>query len=803
MAMSASEQSLASFTSVSSGTGPDSDKVRLRFSYGGRIEQGVDGMYKYHGGHQYLDSVPRTWSYADLMFRLSEKVKDAVAVKYQLPGEDLDPDSLISVTDNSDLQEMFDEYVRALAQPGTPVKTFRLRVFLFRAQEDIFMPEHLLAMSRNSSERDLGNSSAAGSEHSGRRTSEHEDEVGELRNGIQLGKRISWSSFGSNVSSASQHSTVSKSSAPKPPTQPLKAMALDSPGGTDTASAWEDGFRAGQEASYFAEECMWEELLMKKLNRATKYCSFSELCDPDEDVGGSSGELRADAMAWVVKDEGHQEGQGSDGDTGMPDAKRRPMLSVPDRAPREYEASIAYAQYANGDEEDGQVGDGEKCQPPFLPNLGSDFGVVASQDEEQGEDHDRPGKSTATTGVKLPSQLGSDLGDDQSNLAPPSTTNNNGHLPAQRLTAASGIVRARPPPHRGPSYLLPGAGPGVTYLGAHGHRHVDHPVDELLEQSMQYGSLTPPSGMHSPTSPALHRQWSGSSSKSQHSVHYVPQEEVKQLCKIGEGAFGEVSLATAPIFGKVAVKWLKATKLGGRHSPAFWQEAELLSSLNHPNVIRFFGVVVENVASHNVVGIITEYMSGGSMSALLHTPPGLPLPPVIPLRRRAELALGAVNGMAYLHELRIVHFDLKPDNLLLDGDLYSATNVKVADFGLSKHKYTSYVSGCKDLRGTLPYMAPELVSDPDHVSEKADVWSMGIVLWELVARQVPYVELSPQQIVSGLMSGCLRPDTPDWVEDEWRLLVESCLVVNPQHRPSFRELAARLERVRDEAAFLA
>jgi hypothetical protein len=156
-------------------------------------------MYKYHGGHQYLDSVPRTWSYADLMFRLSEKVKDAVAVKYQLPGEDLDPDSLISVTDNSDLQvslpsllnlsysdghhgaetdsstffpfpcvgqEMFDEYVRALAQPGTPVKTFRLRVFLFRAQEDIFMPEHLLAMSRNSSERDLGNSSAAGRYHS-------------------------------------------------------------------------------------------------------------------------------------------------------------------------------------------------------------------------------------------------------------------------------------------------------------------------------------------------------------------------------------------------------------------------------------------------------------------------------------------------------------------------------------------------------------------------------------------------------------------------------------------------------------
>lgn len=62
--------------------------------------------------------------------------------------------------------------------------------------------------------------------------------------------------------------------------------------------------------------------------------------------------------------------------------------------------------------------------------------------------------------------------------------------------------------------------------------------------------------------------------------------------------------------------------------------------------------------------------------------------------------------------------------------------------------------------------------------------------------------MSPQEIVAGLMKGYLRPEIPDWVEDEWRLLIESCLDSNPQARPSFRELAARLERLRDEAAFL-
>lgn len=439
---------------------------------------------------------------------------------------------------------------------------------------------------------------------------------------------------------------------------------------------------------------MWEEMLMSKLNRATKYCSFSELCGPEEQEEDeaaaaaaaaaletaqlpTSGELRAEAKAW----EGPSAPcpASSDGDTAMPEAQRRPMRSVRDQAPGDAQYAApkpVYAAMYDGVEEEAELegeeagaDNSERCQPPYLPNLGSDFGVV--MDKEDGA------SGGSQPNVKLPSQLGSDLGDDQS------------HMPLVSQPVAmdqgNGAGYGKPPAARRPSYLLPGAGPGVTHLGVadalspghrfHHHGHDHHPVDVALEAAMQpHGAGT---DLYSPSSPSLHRQWSGSSSKSSHSVHYVPQEEVKVLCKIGEGAFGEVSLATAPIFGKVAVKWLKATKLGGRHSPAFWQEAEMLGSLNHPNVIRFFGVVVESVAAQNVVGIITEYMGGGSLSALLHTPPGLPLPPVIPLRRRAELALGAVNGMAYLHELRIVHFDLKPDNLLLDGDLYTATAVKV------------------------------------------------------------------------------------------------------------------------------
>lgn len=78
----------------------------------------------------------------------------------------------------------------------------------------------------------------------------------------------------------------------------------------------------------------------------------------------------------------------------------------------------------------------------------------------------------------------------------------------------------------------------------------------------------------------------------------------------------------------------------------------------------------------------------------------------------------AALGMAYLHEQApaVVHFDLKPDNLLVDGEGDSMV-IKVADFGLSKHKLSSHVS-CRDLRGTLPYMAYELVSNAGNISEK-------------------------------------------------------------------------------------
>lgn len=155
------------------------------------------------------------------------------------------------------------------------------------------------------------------------------------------------------------------------------------------------------------------------------------------------------------------------------------------------------------------------------------------------------------------------------------------------------------------------------------------------------------------------------------------------------------------------------------------------------------------------------------------------------------------------------------------------------------------------VRGTLPYMAPELVSDPTRVSEKADVWSLGMVLWEMLTLQVPFSDLSPQQIVAGLMVGNLQPPVrysrkvfvvtygllcfasslndvvlmhldlkcnldfqhikagflaacalalqiPEWCESSWQSLLEACWEVSPSARPHLRDLVRfpiHLERV--------
>ncbi|XP_057952421.1 serine/threonine/tyrosine-protein kinase HT1-like isoform X1 [Malania oleifera] len=162
----------------------------------------------------------------------------------------------------------------------------------------------------------------------------------------------------------------------------------------------------------------------------------------------------------------------------------------------------------------------------------------------------------------------------------------------------------------------------------------------------------------------------------------------------------------------------------------FTSEVALLFRLQHPNIIAFVGACKKPP----VFCIITEYLAGGSLRKYLHQQD----PYSIPLNLVLKLALDIGRGMQYLHSKGIIHRDLKSENLLLGEDMC----VKVADFGISCLE--SQCGSAKGFTGTYRWMAPEMIKEKRH-TKKVDVYSFGIVLWELLTALIPFNNMTPEQ----------------------------------------------------------
>lgn len=160
-------------------------------------------------------------------------------------------------------------------------------------------------------------------------------------------------------------------------------------------------------------------------------------------------------------------------------------------------------------------------------------------------------------------------------------------------------------------------------------------------------------------------------------------------------------------------------------------------------------------------------------------------------RKRLMIAMDAAFGMEYLHMKNIVHFDLKCDNLLVNLRDPQRPICKVGDFGLSRIKRNTLVSG--GVRGTLPWMAPELLNgNSSRVSEKVDVFSFGVAMWEILTGEEPYANMHCGAIIGGIVNNTLRPPIPQRCDSEWKKLMEECWAPDPMSRPSFTEITNRL-----------
>lgn len=269
----------------------------------------------------------------------------------------------------------------------------------------------------------------------------------------------------------------------------------------------------------------------------------------------------------------------------------------------------------------------------------------------------------------------------------------------------------------------------------------------------------------------------------------IKNDDLEEIRELGSGTYGAV------YHGKwkgsdVAIKRIKASCFAGRPSERqrliadFWKEALILSSLHHPNVVSFYGIVRDG--PDGSLATVTEFMVNGSLKQFLQKKDR-----TIDRRKRLIIAMDAAFGMEYLHGKNIVHFDLKCENLLVNMRDPHRPVCKIGDLGLSKVKQHTLVSG--GVRGTLPWMAPELLSGKSNmVTEKIDVYSFGIVMWELLTGEEPYADRHCASIIGGIVNNTLRPQIPAWCDPEWKALMESCWASDPAERPSFSEISQKL-----------
>ncbi|NXM72920.1 RIPK2 kinase, partial [Serilophus lunatus] len=289
----------------------------------------------------------------------------------------------------------------------------------------------------------------------------------------------------------------------------------------------------------------------------------------------------------------------------------------------------------------------------------------------------------------------------------------------------------------------------------------------------------------------------------------IPSSKLPDLRFISRGAYGTVSAARhADWRVPVALKCLQGPLLDSDRNHLL-KEAEILHKARFSYILPILGICNEP----EFLGIVTEYMTNGSLNQLLH---GKDVYPDIPWCLRFRILYEIALGVNYLHNMNppLLHHDLKTQNILLDYEFH----VKIADFGMSKWRVISMSQSRSESSlpegGTIIYMPPEDYnpSQKTRASVKHDIYSYAIIMWEVMSRKRPYQEvINPLQIMYSVSQGqrldlseeSLSMDIPHRVLII--RLMESGWAQNPDERPSFLKCLIDLEpvlRTFDEIAML-
>ncbi|XP_038626869.1 megakaryocyte-associated tyrosine-protein kinase isoform X1 [Tachyglossus aculeatus] len=254
--------------------------------------------------------------------------------------------------------------------------------------------------------------------------------------------------------------------------------------------------------------------------------------------------------------------------------------------------------------------------------------------------------------------------------------------------------------------------------------------------------------------------------------------------QIGEGEFGDLtdfpcfpSSFPAVLQGeymgqKVAVKNIKCDVT----AQAFLDETAVMTKIQHKNLVRLLGVIL-----HHGLYIVMEYMSKGNLVNFLRTRGRS----VVHTKQLLQFSLHIAEGMDYLESKKLVHRDLAARNILI-----SEENVaKVSDFGLAKADR----KGLDVTRLPVKWTAPEALKHKKF-SSKSDVWSFGILLWEVFSYgRAPYPKMSLKEVSEAVEKG-YRMDPPENCPPTVYALMNSCWEAEPAKRPTFKKLGEKLTK---------
>ncbi|XP_020805862.1 MAP/microtubule affinity-regulating kinase 3 isoform X17 [Drosophila serrata] len=245
----------------------------------------------------------------------------------------------------------------------------------------------------------------------------------------------------------------------------------------------------------------------------------------------------------------------------------------------------------------------------------------------------------------------------------------------------------------------------------------------------------------------------------------------KLIKTIGKGNFAKVKLAKHLPTGKeVAIKIIDKTQLNSGSLQKLFREVRIMKMLDHPNIVKLFQVI----ETEKTLYLIMEYASGGEVFDYL----------VLHGRMKEKEARvkfrQIVSAVQYCHQKRIIHRDLKAENLLLDSEL----NIKIADFGFSNE----FTPGSKldTFCGSPPYAAPELFQGKKYDGPEVDVWSLGVILYTLVSGSLPFDGSTLRELRERVLRGKYR--IPFYMSTDCENLLRKFLVLNPAKRASLETI---------------